>query len=197
MCDAEEPGLPVGSSKRGLMELVDLSPLVGVDPSRGEGRVFASDASSYGGGVCVAPSVSSSLFWSLNSFSYYKGRCDLLTPGYTLAQKQLLDEVPFPFGFGWRWRDPSEIIMVKEARALVTGFQRVVWEEGGQPGRHLAVNDNQPATFAFCKGTSHEPSVNALITRVGMISLALGATLDLTWCCSASQPADAVSRCCP
>ena len=182
------------SSIRALHQLVGLAPLLVVDPSRPHGHVLASDASDLRGGVCVGPRVSSELYWSLSGFVYYKGRADLASVSYSEELGKLIRSVQFPYGFGWRWQNVEEIIMVKESRALLTSFLRALSSSIGTRHRHLALVDNQPAVFAFTKGTSRHPVINALISRVAVLSLATGSTLDLAWCRSADQPADAVSR---
>ena len=182
------------SSRRALTHLMNLAPLLVVNPARPHGHVLASDASDLGGGVCVAPTVSTTLFWSLASFSYYKGRGDLASAEYSTQLGPLITAAQFPHGFGWRWRHVQEIIMVKEARALLTSLQRGLNSPRGRGHRHIALVDNQPAVFAFSKGTSSHPIVNSLIQRVAALTLATGSSLDLVWCRSAQQPADAVSR---
>ena len=185
------------SSREALSRLVQLAPLVCVNPARPVGRVFATDSSGRGGGVCLAGARHEDDFWALGRLVYYKGRDDLHEANYRSEVGRLVQACSFGPGFGWRWRDPREIIMVKEGRAFFTGLHRVTCAPGGLGVRHLALVDNTSVVGAVTKGTSSHPVLNAFARRLAALTLATGTTVDLVWCPTALQPADAPSRCSP
>jgi hypothetical protein len=84
--------------------------------------------------------------------------------------------------------------MVSEARALLTGLQRVVCAAGGRGARHLALVDNQGLVFAMRKGTSSRAEVNHLIQRMGALLLAANSSVYVPWIRTTLMPADAASR---
>lgn len=184
------------TSRRALETLIALSPLLVVDPARPAGTVFASDASTTGGGVALAHPAAAdkdTLFWKLASYTYFKGRSDLSSSEYTAGMGDLVQQLRFDSGFGWAWSAP-EFIMVSEARALLTGLQRVVCAAGGRGARHLALVDNQGLVFAMRKGTSSRAEVNHLIQRMGALLLAANSSVYVPWIRTTLMPADAASR---
>ena len=183
-------------ARQSFAQLIALSPLLCVDPSRPAGAVFASDASTTGGGVSLAhPSNESrdALFWQLAKFCWYKGRTDLSSEQYSEDLAKILDALDFGEGFGWAWRD-EEFIMISEARAFLTGAQRVISGRNGFAARHLGICDNQPLVFALRKGTSGQPAVNRVLQRLAALQLAANSTVDTVWCRTSVMPADAASR---
>ena len=86
--------------------------------------------------------------------------------------------------------------MIKEALALEAGYARALHMRGdARPDhRHAALVDNQGVVCCVARGRSRNARVNGVIRRMAAAELATGATLDVIWVPTSSQPADALSR---
>ena len=178
-----------------LRSLVDIAPLLCVDPGRPVGAVVATDASSGGGGVVICSRYTKTELRHWAPLCYHKGRDDLGTEEYREAVGNHVKQHTFDTGFGWRWNNRGEHITVKEARAFWVGLQRVIlhsklpWN-----ARHTFLEDNMGVVGAVTKGRSTNYKINLMIRRMCALQLVTGATIDMVWCPTLHQPADGESR---
>ena len=162
-----------------------------------EGDVWATDASSEGGGICKAP-MPPEVARQWRAHLSFKGGHVVLKTGTCFGKPGLgAFEWPNPDlrwreVRGWPWRRPQHI-NVLEARAILALIERWAREVPGPMRRHI-LTDSQVCLFAFAKGRSSSRQLNWVLRRAAAAMLVSGCFPSYAYIRSEDNPADEPSR---
>lgn len=186
-----EPHTPLAMPadvRRELQWAVQLAPCLRADlRAEWDSEVICTDASEWGGGICVASCPVEVVRATARRACSWSGATDpeLCCPVLECAEWRVAASFP--------WRDEQHINTL-EARVGALGVQRALRTRARRGRRLLSLIDSQVALGAFRKGRSSKPGLLGQCRRVAAWALFGELRVTWAWIPTGRNPADAPSR---
>lgn len=168
-----------------LEALVGLVPLLSVNlGSPIASRIYATDASNWGGGVCYLDIKDSDVL------TIYDAMDGSSAPEYLL---RLLEQQAWATAVSAPWRHVQHINEL-EGQACLLGVQHLLRSRRFWGRRVVFVSDSRVMVGALRKGRSSSWGINRVCRRVAALQLATGILPAWLWCPTDVNPSDKPSR---